>query len=83
MVLKLGKKKERKQKFLQALAVSVLGHGSTTWTLTKPSEKKLDGNYARILPAVLDMEATPEKTATVQPPTFHHVNHPSKMNKTC
>ena len=29
-------------------------HGCTTWTLTKRPEKKLDGNYTRILRAILN-----------------------------
>ena len=29
------------------------------------------------------LEATPDKTATIQPLTSHFTNHPSKMNKTC
>ena len=29
-------------------------YGCTTWTLTKHLEKKLDGNYARMLHAVLN-----------------------------
>ena len=37
-----------------AAAVSVLLHGCTTWTLTKRMEKKLDGNYTRMLRAILN-----------------------------
>ena len=33
--------------------MSVLLYGSTTWTLTKSLEKKLDGNYVKMLHAVL------------------------------
>ena len=29
------------------------------------------------------LAATLHKTTAVQPLTFHHKNHPSKMNKTC
>ena len=36
-----------------AAVVSILLYGCTTWTLTKCMEKKLDGNYARMLWAVL------------------------------
>ena len=32
---------------------SILHHGFTTWTLTKSLEKKTDGNYARMLWAIL------------------------------
>ena len=40
--------------FFQAGVVSILLYGSTTWTLTKWMEKKLDGNYTRILQAILN-----------------------------
>ena len=32
----------------------ILLYGCTTWTLTKRLEKKLDGNYTRILRAILN-----------------------------
>ena len=34
--------------------MSILLYGCTTWTLTKRMEKKLDGNYTRMLRAVLN-----------------------------
>ena len=34
--------------------VSILLYGCTTWTLTKRLEKKLDGNYTRMLRAILN-----------------------------
>ena len=40
--------------FFQAAIVSILLYGSTTWTLTKWLEKKLDGNYTRMLRAILN-----------------------------
>ena len=40
--------------FFQAAVVSVLLHGCTTWTLTKRLEKKLHGNYTRMLRAILN-----------------------------
>ena len=40
--------------FFQAAVVSILLYGCTTWTLTKRLEKKLDGNYARMLRAILN-----------------------------
>ena len=43
-----------KRSFFQAAVVSILLYGCTTWTLTKRLEKKLDGNYARILRAILN-----------------------------
>ena len=38
-----------KRSFFQAVSVSILLYGCTTWTLTKQMEKKLDGNYTRML----------------------------------
>ena len=43
-----------KRSFFRAAVVSVLIYGYTTWTLTKRMEKKLDGNYTRILRAILN-----------------------------
>ena len=43
-----------KRHFFQAAVVSILLYGCTTWTLTKRLEKKLDGNYTRMLRAILN-----------------------------
>ena len=40
--------------FFQAAAVSILLYGGTTWTLIERMEKKLDGNYTRMLRAILN-----------------------------
>ena len=40
--------------FFQAAVMSILLYGCTTWTLTKQMEKKLDGNYTRMLRAILN-----------------------------
>ena len=40
--------------FFQAAVVSILLYGYPTWTLTKRMEKKLDGNYTRMLRAILN-----------------------------
>ena len=42
-----------KRRFFQAVVVSILLYGCTTWTLTKPLEK-LDGNYTRMLRVILN-----------------------------
>ena len=42
-----------KRSFFQAAVASILLYGCTTWTLTKRLEKKLDGNYTRMLRAIL------------------------------
>ena len=41
-----------KHSFFQAAVVSILLHRCATWTPTKWLEKKLDGNYTRILQAI-------------------------------
>ena len=43
-----------KRSFFEAVVVSILLYGYTTWTLTKWLEKKLDGNYTRMLRAILN-----------------------------
>ena len=43
-----------KRSFFQAAFSSILLYGCTTWTLTKRLEKKLDGNYTRMLRAFLN-----------------------------
>ena len=45
---------EMKRSFFQAAVTSILLYGCTTWTLTKRLEKKLDGNYTRMLRAILN-----------------------------
>ena len=43
-----------KRSFFQAAVASILLYGCTTWMLTKRLEKKLDGNYTRMLRAILN-----------------------------
>ena len=43
-----------KRSFFQVAVVSILLYGCTTWTLTKRMEEKLDGNYTRMLRAILN-----------------------------
>ena len=43
-----------KRSFSQAAVVSILLYGCTTWTLKKRLEKKLDGNYTRMLREILN-----------------------------
>ncbi len=43
-----------KRNFFQTAVVSILLYGCTTWTLAKRLEKKLDGNYTRMLRAILN-----------------------------
>ena len=55
-----------KRSFFQAAVTSILLYGCTTWTLTKRLEKKLDGNYTRMLRAILNK-------SWQQPPTRHQL----------
>ena len=65
-----------KPSFFQAAVVSILLYGCTTWTLTKRLEKKLDGNYTRILRAIL-------KKPWLQHPTKHRLyGHLPSITKT-
>ena len=43
-----------KRSFFQAAVVSILLYGCTNWMLTKRLEKKLDGNYIRMLRVILN-----------------------------
>ena len=43
-----------KRSFFQAAVISILLYWCTTWTLTKRLEKKLNGNYTRMLWAILN-----------------------------
>ena len=43
-----------KSSFFQAAVVSILLYGCTTWTHTKRLKKILDGNYTRMLRAILN-----------------------------
>ena len=54
----------------QAAVVSILLYGCTTWTLTKRLEKKLDGNYKRMLREILNKSwrQHPHKAPTIRPP---------------
>ena len=48
--------------FFQAANKSILLYGCTTWTLTKRMEKKLDGNYTRMLRAILNKSSRQQPT---------------------
>ena len=65
-----------KHSFFQTAVTSILLYGGTTWTLTKRLEKKLDGNYTRILCAILNKSWR-------QHPTRHQLyGHLSPITKT-
>ena len=43
-----------KRNFFRATVESVLIYGSVSWTITKALEKRLNGNYTRMLRAILN-----------------------------
>ena len=76
-----------KRSFFQAAVVSILLYGCTTWTLTKRLKKKLDGNYTRMLRAILNKSwrqlptrhnlygQQPPVTKTIQVRRIRHAGH--------
>ena len=76
-----------KRIFFQAAVVSILLYGCTTWTLTKRLEKKLDGNYTRMLRTILNRswwqhptrhqlyDHLPPITKTIQVRRTRHAGH--------
>ena len=76
-----------KRSFFQVAVVSILLYGCTTWMLTKRLEKKLDGNYTRILRAILNKSwqqhlmrhqlygHLPPITKTIQARRTRHAGH--------
>ena len=75
-----------KHSFFQAAVVSILLYGCTTWTLTKRLQKKLDGNYTRMLRVILNKSwqhptrhqlygHLPPITKTIQARRTRHTGH--------
>ena len=54
IIWKSGLTNKMKRSFFQAAVASILLYGCTTWALTKRLEKKQDGNYTRMLLAILN-----------------------------
>ena len=54
VIWKSDRTDKMKRSFFQATVVSILLYGCTTWTLTKRMEKRLDGNYTRMLRVTLN-----------------------------
>ena len=76
-----------KRSFFQTAVISILLYGCTTWMLTKWLEKKLDGNYTRMLRAILNKSwrqhptkhqlygHLPPITKTIQVKRTRHAGH--------
>ena len=54
IILKSDLTDKMKRSFFQAAVALILLYGCTTWTLKKRLEKKLDGNYTKMLRAILN-----------------------------
>ena len=67
----MARNTKMKRSFFQAAVVSILLYGYTTWTLTKQLEKKLNGNYTRMLRAIWNKSWR-------QHPTKHQLYLPSR-----
>ena len=79
--------KPYKRCFFQAAVVSILLYRCTTWTLTKRLEKKLGGNYTRMLQEILNKSLQqhptrhqlyghlPPITKTIQARRTRHAGH--------
>ena len=71
-----------KRSFFQAVVMSTLLYGCTTWMQAKEKawqqwHKNATSNFEQVL------ETTPSKAAAVRPSTTHHENYPSYANQTC
>ena len=76
-----------KRSFFQPAVESILLYGCTTWTLNKQLEKKLEGNYTRMLRAILNKSwrqhptrhqlygHLPPITKTIQARRIRHAGH--------
>ena len=87
IILKSDLTDKMKRSFFQAAVASILLYGCTTRTLTKRLEKKLDGNYTRMLRAILNKSwrqhptrhqlygHLPPITKTIQARRTRHAGH--------
>ena len=87
IILKSDLTDKMKRSFFQAAVVSIRLYGCTTWTLTKRLKKKVDGNYTRMLRAILNKSERqhsirhqlychlPPVTKTIQVRRTRHAGH--------
>ena len=87
VIRKLDLTDKMKSSFFRVAIVSILLYGCTTWTLTKWLEKKLDGNYTKMLRAILNKSwrqhptkqqlylQLPPITKTIQVRRTRHTGH--------
>ena len=73
-----------KRSVFQAAVVSILLYGCTTWTLAKRLERKLDGNYTRMLRVVLNKSSRQHPiTKTIQVRRTRHAEKQGRAHKQC
>ena len=70
-----------KRSFFQAAIVSILLYGCITWMLTKHMEKKLDGNYTRMLWAILNKSWRQHPQSSSCMVTYHPSRKLSKLDE--
>ena len=87
IIWKSGLTDKMKRSFFHAAVVSILLYGCTTWTLAKRLKKKPDGNYTRMLRAILNKSwrqhptrhqlygHLPSITKTIQDRRTRHAGH--------
>ena len=78
MIWKSDLTDKMKGSFFQAVVVSILLYWCTTWTLTKRMEKKLDGNYTKMLRAILNKSWSQHPT---NQPLYGHLTPITKTIK--
>ena len=90
IIWKSDRTDKMKRSFFQAAVVSLLLYGCTTFTQTKRPEKKLNGNYTRVLRAILNKTwcqhltrhqlygHSPPITKTIQDRRTRHAGHCSR-----
>ena len=67
-----------KRDSLQAVSVSILLNRYTTWTLTKRIEKRLDGNYTKMIRVILNISW---KQHPMKQQLYNHLLPMSKTNQ--
>ena len=70
-----------KRSFFQAAALSILLYGCTTWTLNKRMGKKLDGNYTKMLQAIVNKSWRQHPQSNSYTATYHPSRKLSKLDK--
>ena len=70
-----------KRSFFQAAILSILLYGCTTWTLTKHMEKRLDGNYTRMLRAIMNKSWRQNPQSSSCKATYHPSRKLSKLHE--